>query len=182
MATIQDHSNFKIKVRPEYANWWSFYFEFFYKDKPVFNPEIMIGGVFKADEYNSWPLSPVFEKAIESKTDGETFWWGAWEEELEIEIKAVMKNLDKGMDGAFDFTVFIAEQAFKDGEMNYTFQNAGVKLFVNREELIKFYGDLKKEMSDIAREVTDALSKKNDKGYDDHIKFLKPYIIHGELP
>jgi len=176
MATIQDHSNFKIVIKPEYSNWWSFYLEFYFKDKPVFNPEILREEGIKADEWENNALLPVFEKAVESKTDGETFGWGAWEEEAEIEIEAVMKNLDKGMDGAFNFTAFVSENAFKDGEMNYMFQNAGVRLFVNREELKKFYNDLKKEMSDVAKRVVEELSHKKDKGYDDHIKFLKPYI------
>lgn len=176
MAIIKDHSNFKVVVKPEYTNWWSFYFEFFFKDKPVFNPEILWEEGIKADEEGYSPLLPVLEKAVKSKKDGEVFRWGAWEEEVEIEIKAVMKNLDKGMDGAFNFTVFVSENAFKDGEMNYMFQNAGVRLFVNREELKKFYEELKKEMSNIARKTTDELSQKKDKRYDDHIKFLKPYI------
>ena len=138
MVIIQDHSNFKIVVKPEYTNWWSFYFEFFFKDKPVFNPEILREEGIKADEWENSPLLPVLEKAIESKVDGETFRWSAWEDELEIEIKAVMKNLDKGQDGAFDFTVFVSEHTFSGGEMNYMFQNAGVRLFLNREELNKF--------------------------------------------
>src|SRR3989344_1590751 len=108
MASIQDHSNFKIKIKPEYTNWWSFYFEFFFKENPIFNPEIIREKGIKADEWENSPLLPVLEKAIESKTDGETFEWSAWEDELGIEIKAVMKNLDRGEDGGFQFTVFIS--------------------------------------------------------------------------
>ena len=54
MATIQDHSNFKIVVKSEYTkNWWSFYFEFFLKDKPVFNPEILREEVGKLEDCHS---------------------------------------------------------------------------------------------------------------------------------
>lgn len=175
MATIQDHSNIKIVIKPEITNWWSFYLEFYFKDKPVFNPEILREEGIKADEYESYALLPVLEKAIKSTTDGETFAWGAWEEEVEIEIEAVMKNLDKGIDGAFNFTVFVSEYVFRDGEMNYMFQNAGVRLFVNREELKKFYDDLKKEMSDIAKKAVKKSSEKKSKS-DARIELLKPYL------
>lgn len=150
MATIQDHSNFKIKVRSIFENWWSFHFEFFYRDKPVFNSEIIKEDVFKADEYESGSLLSFLEKAIKSEVNGEKIRWGAWEEELAIEINYIRKNLN--MDGGFDFIVFLSEHCFKDGEINYMFQNAGVRLFVNREELKKFYNDLKKEIDIISKE------------------------------
>lgn len=150
MIIIQDHSNFKIKLKPTFENWWSFHFEFFYRDKPVFNSEIMKDGVFKADEYESGSLLSFLEKAIKSEVDGEKFKWGAWEEELVIEINYIRKSLS--MDGGFDFIVFVSEHCFKNGEMNYMFQNAGVRLFLNREELSKFYNDLKEEIDIIFKE------------------------------
>ncbi len=79
------------------------------------------------------------EKAIESKIDGEIFGWSAWETEVEVEMKVTIKNFDKGTDGGFDFVVFVGEACFTEGETKYGFQNAGVKLFIDREELKKFY-------------------------------------------
>jgi len=159
MAILQDHSNFKITVIPEFTNWWSFYFDFTYYDKSVFNEEILgnknisKNGVFKADEDSNHPLLPVLEKAMKSITDEETFYWGAWEDELEIEIKTINKNPNPEINSVFDFTVFVAEQAFKDGSMNYGFQNAGVRLALSREDLKKFHQDLKAEMDLIEESI-----------------------------
>jgi len=148
MVSIQDHSNCRIRVTPEFTNWWTFHFEFFYGDKAIFNPEITDGNVLSADEHEGSPLLPVLEAAVESVTDGEIFAWSAWEEEVTMEIEVVMKNIDKGMDGGFHFTVFASERCFKDGEMNYGFQNVGVKLFLNRVELRKFLEELNAEMAE----------------------------------
>lgn len=149
MAILENHSQFLIKITPRYANWWSFDFEFIYRDKPVFNPEITRGSVFSADEYESWKLLPVFEEAINCRIDEKDFFWSAWEDEVVVHIKSFMKNLDKDLDGGFEFTVFVAEQLFAEGEMNYMFKNAGVEVFVSREEIKKFYSDLKSEMEKI---------------------------------
>lgn len=148
MAIISD-DKFKIKVIPRYTNWWTFDFEFFYNDKPIFNPEITKNGIFEGDEYENLEFLHVIEKAAKSKIDGEIFGWSAWETEVEVEIKAIIKNFDEGMDGSFDFVVFVGEICFTEGETKYGFQNAGVKLFVDREGLKKFYNELKSEMQKV---------------------------------
>lgn len=152
MAAIQDDSKFKIKVTPEYTNWWTFKFEFFYEDKPLFNPEISRAGagIFEADEYDSWPFLPILEKAIEGKTGGENYGWGAWEDEVEVDITAPNPF---NLGGYFDFTVSVAEHCFKNA-MAHGSERVCVILLVGREELKKFYNDLKLEMAAVVHSLT----------------------------
>ncbi len=96
----------------------------------------------------------MLEKAIECKVDEEIFYWEAWETEVVIEIKAFMKNLDKGTDGGFELTIFVGEAPFVDGETNYGFQNVGIRVFVDRESLKNFYIELKSEMQKVPNAPT----------------------------
>lgn len=147
MATIQDDQGFKIKLTPEYTNWWSYRIEFFYKDKPLFNPEITEEArKTRADEYSGWPLLPVLEKAIECKTIDQKFMWGEWEDEASITIE--YKKFNKlAEDGFFVFEAFLSEWFFRDGESNTMEQPAGLRLtMVKREQLKKFYRELNDEM------------------------------------
>ncbi|GEM_PF-2694049 len=178
MASIQDYEGFEIKITPEYTNWWSYYIKFFYKGKPLFNPEIFkTAEDIKADEYSSWALLPMLEKAIECKTPEERFGWSEWEDEASVSVQYQKIN-QQADDGFFIFEAFVSSWSFNDGRSNTMNNPVGLRLMmVERDILKKFYEELKKEMSDVAIRVTDELSKKNDKDYDDHIKFLKPYII-----
>ena len=146
MATIQDYSEFKIKITPEYSNWWSFSFEFFYKDRPLFNPEIIKSGEVKAEEIDICPLLPVLEKAIGCRTPEEIFAWGEWEDEAAIIVE--YKKYNKlAEDGFFIFRAFISAYFFKDGRGNTMDQPAGLILsMIERDVLKKFYEDLKAEM------------------------------------
>jgi hypothetical protein len=147
MAVIQDDEGFKIKITPEYTNWWSYHIEFFYKDKPLFNPEIFkIGEDIKADEYSSWALLPMLEKAIECKTPNEKFGWGEWEEEAEITIEYKKFN-SLAEDGFFIFEAFVSSWFFNGGSSNTMDQPAGLRLMmIERDQLKKFYRELNDEM------------------------------------
>lgn len=154
MATILD-DKFKIIVTPKYTNWWTFSFEFFYQDQPIFNPAIIRSKTFDADEWQSVRLLPMLMQAVECKTDDMSFYWGAWEDEVEVEIKSYMKNLSKDYDGGFDFKVSFGEALFVDGEISYGHQFAGVTLSVERVELQKFIKELSAEMQNIPNVPTD---------------------------
>ena len=154
MATIQDYEGFEIKITPEYTNWWSYHIEFFYKDKPLFNPEIFkTGGDIKADEYSSWALLPMLEKAVESTTPGEKFKWNEWEDEATV-IVEYRKINKQDADGLFIFEAFVSAFFFKDGSSNTMNQPAGLKLrFIDRDVLKKFYRDLNDEMLPIYNQL-----------------------------
>lgn len=150
MATIAD-GKFKMRVTPQYKSYWIFNFEFFYNDKSLFNPEITRGGIFKADEEERHPLLPVLEKAVGCTVKEETFHWGAWECEVTIEIRFVANDPNKILDNDIcELEIWIDEQRFVDGEIQYFFQNAGVQLFSSRKDLKNFYQELKAEMQDIS--------------------------------
>ena len=153
MATIQDYGGFKIKVTPEYSNWWSYRIEFFFNDKPLFNPEIAKTDA-RADEYSSWALLPILEKAIECSTPDEKFSWGEWEDEAAISIE--YKKLNKqAADGFFVFEAFVSAWFFQQGSSNTMDQPAGLRLsMLERDELKKFYNDLKLEMATVVHSLT----------------------------
>jgi len=141
MAIIAN-DKFKIKVVPRYTNWWIFDFSFFYDDKPLLNPAITRDEIFSADEYESWGLLPVLEKAINCTENDQLLRWGAWEDDIEVEIRTHKLDI-------FDFAVFIDDQYFIDGIQTHGITNPGLKLLVNRDELKKFYLDLKSEMQKV---------------------------------
>lgn len=180
MASIQDYEGFEIKITPEYSNWWSYHIEFFYKGKPLFNPEIFkTGENIKADEYSRWELLPMLKKATECKIPEERFGWGEWEDEASISVQYQKIN-QQADDGFFIFSAFVSSWFFNGGSSNTMDNPAGLRLMmIERDVLKKFYEELRKEMSDVAKKVTEELSVKHngDKAYDDHINFLKPYII-----
>lgn len=153
MAEIQDNQGFKIRITPEYTNWWSYYIEFFYKDKPLFNSEIMRGAKAKADEYQAWALLPMLEKAVECHTPDQVFGWGEWEDEAAI-VVGYKKWNPLADDGFFVIEAFISAFFFTDGDGNTWDQPAGLRLMmIYRDELKKFYHDLNLEMAAVVRSL-----------------------------
>lgn len=145
MATIQDYSEFKIKITPRYTNWWSFRIEFFFKDKPLFNPEI-IRQDFYADEYSRDPLLQKIEEALNCDTPEKKFFWGEWEEEAAITIEYQKYN-SMAEDGFFVFSAFVSTWYFNEGVSNSMHQPAGLRLvIIERDVLKKFYTELNDEM------------------------------------
>src|SRR3989344_2637411 len=154
MASIQDYEGFEIKITPEYTNWWSYHIEFFYKGKPLFNPEIFkTGEDIKADEYSSWALLPMLEKAIECNTPDEKFGWGEWEDEASIVVQ--YKKMNKmADDGFFIFETFVSSWFFNDGSSNTMDNPAGLRLMmIERDTLKKFYRELNDEMLPIYKKL-----------------------------
>lgn len=146
MAEIQDLSDFKIKITPEYSNWWSYRIDFFFKDKPLFNPDVFKNGEAKADEYSSWALLPILEKALECTTPGEILAWGEWEDEAAITITYQKPN-SLAEDGFFIFSASVSAYFFKEGDGNTMDHPAGLSLHVmEREQLRNFYQALNNEM------------------------------------
>lgn len=153
MASIKNYEGFEIKITPEYINWWSYYIEFLYNDKPLFNPELMRADQ-RSHEYSSWALLPILEKAIECTNPDEKFEWGEWEDEsiITVEYKKINKQ---AADGFFVFEAFISSFFFSDGRSNTMDQPAGLRLMIlERDELRKFYNDLKLEMATVVRSLT----------------------------
>jgi hypothetical protein len=156
MASIQDYEGFELKITPEYTNWWSYHIEFLYKGKPLFNPEIFkTGEEIKADEYNSWALLPMLEKAVGCRITGEKFSWGEWEDEASISIEYININPQLG-DGFFKLEVFVSPWFFKDGGSNTMNNPTGLELTIfERDTLKKFYQDLNNEMLPIYDKLPD---------------------------
>lgn len=102
---------------------------------------------FKVITYTSFYLIKFLEKITKCNEDEKEFTWTAWEDEIIIEIKSFMKNIDKGMDGAFNFTILIDEMFFKDGRQTHGFPVPGVRLLLDRNDLKKLLEDLKTEMT-----------------------------------
>jgi hypothetical protein len=152
MASIKNYEGFEIKITPEYVNWWSYYIEFMYKDKPLFNPELMRADQ-RSHEYSSWALLPILEKAIECTTPDEKFEWNEWEDESAITIQYKKINTE-ATDGFFVFEAFLSSFFFSEGSSNTMDQPAGLRLMIlERDELKKFYNDLKLEMATIVHSL-----------------------------
>jgi len=148
MAKIIDEQ-FTLEIKPavNVNGWIEYTFNFLWKNKPIFNPEIMRNKPIRGDEVMRESLVSLFKEATQCKEDGKVFFWGSDEPDIELSIRAFMKNLDKGIDGGFDIEVFFNEIYFERGEDNNSFGSnlTGVKVFQDRNDLIKFSKELRNE-------------------------------------
>lgn len=145
MATISDE-RFMIRVVPSWCNWWTYRFEFFFNDIPVFNPLLTKDGVFEADEYDQGWFLHVLEKALSNEIDEKGIGWEAWDTEMGFDLIPYVRRSSLGDFELFDFRIAIGQACLKDAELIYGFQNLGVNISVSREDLNAFYQELKKEM------------------------------------
>jgi hypothetical protein len=155
MAKIIDEQ-FSLEIKPEVNvnGWIEYTFNFLWKGKPIYNPEIMRDKPIKGDEIMRESLVSLFEEAVQCKEDGKIFSWYSDEPDIELRVKTLMKNLDKGLDGGFDVEVFFNEIYFEREENNsYGGNLTGVRVFQDRNDLSKFSKELREEYEASTQEV-----------------------------
>ncbi len=177
MATLRDDKR-KVIVKPEYSNWWSFYFNFSYNEKPLLNPDILRDQLIKADQYDEGdlPLLNILRDALDSfasNDSGKIFSWGAWEDEVEVHVKPVSQG------NSYNISIAISEDGFKDSE-SVTDPFVSINFSVERQDLQNFYDELRQEMSDVAKKDIDELNQKTDGDYSGHLKVLQPYVMQNK--
>ncbi len=158
MAKIIDEQ-FSLEIKPEVNinGWFEYTFIFLWQKKPIFNPEIMRNIPIRGNEVmRGCCLVSLFEEAAKCKEDGKIFSWYSDEPDVELSAKVIMKNLDKGIDGNFELEIFFNEVYFERRENNSFGGNlAGVKVFQDRDNLLKFALELRQEF-----EVSKSAAKK----------------------
>lgn len=148
MAKIFEEQ-FSLEITPvvNINGWFEYYFNFWWQNKPIFNPEIMRDIPIRGDEIMRESLVSLFEEAVKCQEDGKIFSWYSDNPDIELKIKVLIKDISPELNGGFDLEVFFNKVYFKGREDNsFGDHLAGVRVFQDRISLLKFSKDLRDEL------------------------------------
>lgn len=156
MAILGDKNGVNIEAKfTESRNGYIYYnFRFLYGGKPLFNPSVTKREFVECDEYEKDTLIPFLEQVL-AMNEGETSW-----HPLELDFFIEFHPYEREYEIIFFVSPLVQfNDLSPDQSRDYGEDEAGVKLYVDRNELKIFTEELKAEYKKFLR-IHKGVSKK----------------------